>query len=257
MRARDVSASRIARAATLLAYSFFVSWLLQNGKISQIVHPRMSPWIELSGLLCLGLAFFQALRLDRPPRHADPPNFFVPIAFVIAMALVYVQAGPKAAGRFSGGDDSLVLESAIVSKRDRAAADASKAPLPRTLVFDDDRFYSLYNRVYDSPGEARGRRIVLRGFVDRPGGTKSDNVVLVARNLMWCCSADMAEIGFLARGPGVAGLKDGDWVQAMGTLDLIDWDMDGDGKPETVPFIEAEPIEKVDKGSTLSVVFPY
>ena len=67
-------------------------------------------------------------------------------------------------------------------------------------MFDDDRYYTLYNRVYDSPLEAKGRKIVLRGFVDRPSGTTTANVVLIARNMMWCCSADMAEIGFLRAG---------------------------------------------------------
>ena len=181
----------------------------------------------------------------------------MPIGFVIAMAFVYVQSGAITSGRFSGGDESLALESAIISKRDIAAAEASKGPLPRKLVFDDDRYYTLYNRVYDSPLEAKGRKIVLRGFVDRPSGTTTANVVLIARNMMWCCSADMAEIGFLARGPGISELEKSEWVEAWGTLNTIDWDMKGDGKLETVPFIDVDQVERVDKGSTSSVVFPF
>jgi uncharacterized repeat protein (TIGR03943 family) len=257
MRVKNISPSRVARILTLLVYSFFVSWLLQHGKLSQIVHPRMNPWIELSGLLCLALAFTQIFTIDHAPRHADPANFYIPIIFVIAMAFVYVQSGISVAGSVSSGDQSLALESAIFAKRDKVMADVSKGPLPENLVFDDDRYYTLYNRVYDAPAEAKGHKIVLRGFVDKPNGTATENALMIARNMMWCCSADMAEIGFLARGAGLTGFRKGDWVEARGTLNTIDWDMNGDGKQETVPFVEVERIEKVDKGSTSSVIFPF
>jgi uncharacterized repeat protein (TIGR03943 family) len=256
MKARGISPSRVARVATLLSFSFFVSWLAQKGKLSAIVHPRMNPWIELSGVICLALAFFQLLRLDRRPRRSDPSTFFVPITFVMAMTFVFVRSGTLAAGRFSAGDDSLAAANATILRRDNAASSASKGPLPKTIVFDDDRYWTLYNRLYDSPPEARGHKIVVQGFIDRPAGSPG-NVAIVGRNMMWCCSADMAVIGFLARGAEVGGLKESEWVEASGTLDEIDYDINGDGKAKKVPFIELDSVKRVDKGSTSGVIFPF
>ena len=253
---REASASRLARVVALLAYSLFVSWLAQGGKLSLIVHPRMNAWIELSGLLCLALAFVQIFKVYDRPRRPDPAGFFVPLAFTIAMTFVFVDSGALAAGPFSEGDASLAAESALIAKRDSGAAAAETGALPRTIVFDDDRYWPLYNRLYDSPYQAAGRKIVVQGFLSRPP-TRDGDLAIVARNLMWCCSADMAEIGFLVRGEGLRRLKDSDWVEASGTLSVIDYDIAGDGKPKTIPVIDLDRISPVEKGSSSKIIVPF
>jgi len=122
---REISGSRLARSLTFLTISFFISWLAGNGKLAKIVHPRMNLWIEGAGVLFLVLAFAQMLSLSKKPRHSDPLSFFIPIAYVLAITFIFVQSNTFSTSRFDQGDDSVAVENAIFSKRDKIAAQAS------------------------------------------------------------------------------------------------------------------------------------
>jgi putative membrane protein len=253
---REISATRLARSLTFLALSFFISWLAQNGRLSRLVHPRMNLWIEGAGVLFLVLAFVQMLRLSRKPKRSDPLNFFVPIAFVVAITFIFVTSGTLAPSDLAGGDDSLAVENAIITKRNNAASKASFEPLPATIQFDDDRYWTLYNRLYDDPAAATGHSVVIQGFFqhtkDMPPGT-----ALIARNLMWCCSADMSEIGLVAQGLDLDKLKNSTWVEASGHLSTISYDFSGSGKKSEIPLLVLDSLKIVDKGATSGVIFPF
>jgi uncharacterized repeat protein (TIGR03943 family) len=255
-KVRDISASRAARSAIFLALSFFISWLAETGKLAKIVHPRMNFWIEGAGLLFLVLAFAQMLWLSDRPKRPDPVSFFIPIAYVLAMAFIFVQSDAFSPGRLDAGDGSLAVENAIISNRNAVAAKASMGPLPSLIAFDDDRYWTLYNRLYDDPAAAVGHRVVIRGYFHRTGGFP-DDMALIGRNLMWCCSADMAGIGLVARSPIVHSLKESEWVEASGRLSTVDFDMNGTGKKTVVPLIVVDSLKPVDKGATSSIIFPY
>jgi uncharacterized repeat protein (TIGR03943 family) len=216
----------------------------------------MNLWIEGAGALFLVLAFAQMLLLSKKPRHSDPVSFFVPIAYVLAITFIFVQSNTFSPSRFDEGDDSVAVENAIFSKRDKIAAQASKGALPSTIAFDDDRYWTLYNRLYDVPSAAAGHQVVIQGFFHRTGGYPADTA-LIGRNLMWCCSADMSGIGLVARGQEVAGFKESDWVEASGRLSTIEFDMNGDGKKTTIPLIVIDSLKHVDKGATSSIIFPF
>jgi putative membrane protein len=255
-KVREISASRVARCLCFLVISFFISWLAQTGKLSKIVHPRMNLWIEASGLLFLVLAFVQIFRISERPRKPDPFSFYIPIFFVLAIAAIFVQAESFSPGRFESGGDFLAVENAVISKRDTAASEASKGPLPSVVRFDDDKYWTLYNRLYDEAPAAAGKRVVIQGFLCRKSGFP-EGTALIGRNLMWCCSADMGMIGLLARGPAVAGMKDSQWVEASGRLDTIRFDMNGDGKEAVVPIIVLDSLKSVDKGASSGIIFPF
>jgi putative membrane protein len=253
---REVSGSRLARSLLFLAISFFISWLAGNGKLAKIVHPRMNLWIEGAGGLFLVLAFFQMLWLSRKPKRPDPLSFFVPFAFVLAITFIFVQSNSFSLGQFDEGADSVAVENAILSKRNKIAAQTSKGALPSTVAFDDDRYWTLYNRLYDDPSAAIGHRVVIQGFFHRASGYPADTA-LIGRNLMWCCSADMSGIGLLARGSGIDGFEESEWVEASGRLSTTEFDMNGDGKNTVVPLIVFDSLKSIDKGATSSIIFPF
>jgi putative membrane protein len=255
-RFREISGSRLARSAIFLVLAFLISWLAQSGKLSKLVHPRMNLWIQGAGILFLILAFAQMLWLSRKPKRPDPVSFFIPIVYILAITLIFVQSNSFSPGRLDTGDDSLAAENAIISRRGKIAAKASMGPLPSVISFDDDRYWTLYNRLYDDPAAARGHRVVIRGFFHRAEKFPADTA-LVGRNLMWCCSADMSGIGLLARSPVVGGLKESEWVEASGRLDTIEFDMNGDGKKAVVPLIVVDSLKSVEKGATSSIIFPF
>ena len=54
---------------------------------------------------------------------------------------------------------------------------------------------------------------------------------------MWCCSADMGLIGFMATGGNMDSLPAGTWVEITGILDVMSFDVAKDGKAKPVPLI--------------------
>lgn len=255
-KVREISASRVARSAIFLLASFFISWLAENGKLPKIVNPRMNLWIQGAGVLFLVLAFAQMLKISDKPKRADPLSFFIPIAYVLAIVFVFVQSDAFSPGRFDGGEDSLAVQSAIISKRDRVAAKASMGQLPDSIVFDDDRYWTLYNRLYDDPAAAAGHKVVIQGFLHRATHFPP-STALIGRNLMWCCSADMAEIGLIAKDPLVDGLKESQWVEASGHLGTTEFDMNGLGKKVVIPILVLDSLKPADKGATSGIIFPF
>jgi putative membrane protein len=254
-KAREVSATRLARCLAFLGLSFFIAWLAGGDKLSRLVNPRMNPWIIGAGIGFLVLALVQMLRLPKRPIRGDPLTFFVPLAYVVAIVYIFVQDGASATGEAPARDDTLAIQSSFFDKRDRAADDASTKPLPQTIIFDDDLYWALYNRLYDEPAAAAGHRVVIQGFL-RKANTLPPGMVLIARNLMWCCSADMTEIGLVARGSLAAGIRASTWVEATGRLSTAELDADGDGKKSLVPCIELDSIRPVEKAAS-GVIFPF
>jgi TIGR03943 family protein len=253
---QDISASRVARCIAFLTISFSISWLAQGNRLASIVHPRMNLWIEVAGLLFLILAAVQMLRLPRKPGTADPLSFYVPIAFAIALVYLFIASGAFSSLASPASVDSLAVQNAIISKRDSAYAKASSEPLPDEINFDDDHYWALYNRLYDHPAEAAGHRVVLQGYFHRQGDYPA-STGLVARNLMWCCSADMSQIGLLAQGPGMDAFPEKAWVEVSGRLSTIHFDFGGTGKASDIPLILIDSIKAVDKGYTSGVIFPF
>jgi putative membrane protein len=253
---RDISASHLARCIAFLSLSFFISWLAQGGRLAKLVHPRMNLWIEAAGALFLVLAFVQMLFLARKPRQPDPIGFYVPIAFVIAIVFIFTTSSALIGSTSPVNFDSLAVQNAIISKRDKAEREASTGPLPAVLSFDDDHYWSLYNRLYDDPEAAAGHRVVIQGYFHRqqdyPAATG-----LVARNLMWCCSADMSQIGLLAQGEVTGAFGEKDWVEVTGRLSTLTFDFDGDGTASTIPIIIVDSARRVDKGYTSGIIFPF
>jgi uncharacterized repeat protein (TIGR03943 family) len=256
---REISPGRLCRALLLLAYSFFVSWLADKGRLSGLVHPRLQPWIIASGLIALVLAFTETLRLDRRPRRPDSLSVYYSLAF--AMALVAIYSGGGVAAQAAGLSSSLELSSfqSSLSKRQGAERRAEAGKLGGSIVFDDDSYWGLYNRLYDDPRAAAGKRVTIQGFVSRSaafGKGAPHGLILVSRKLMWCCSADMALIGLPAEGPAAYSLPEGAWIEATGTLEAADLDLQGRGERKTVPLIRLSAIRVVERSAS-TTIFPY
>ncbi len=261
----EMSPRRAARGLTYLSVSVFFAWLLATGKLHAIVHPRMTPWIAAAGLLFLVLAIYEALRPSSRSHSPDPLSFFYPFAYILAIAYIFVQAVTLQPGRLQTGPETLAMQSSSAGGEaggaaagqaagETPAADKAAAPLPSWIAPTDDDYWTLYNRLYDDPAAALGRRITVQGFVYRearfpPGST------LIGRNLMWCCSADMAIIGYFARSPSLDEIHDSSWVEVTGRLRTVGFDMDGSGTETPVPLIAVESVRSVERSAS-PTIFP-
>jgi putative membrane protein len=252
---KGISPSRLARTITFLILSFFIVWLIDTGKLNHIVHPRMTPWIMIAGLLFLVLAASELLRLTKGLRKPDPFSYFYPYIFILAIAYLFVQATTLKPSQFQASPEETAFKAAVISQRSSVIDKTETMPFTAWISMNDDTYWPIYNRLYDNPAAVLGKRITVQGFVYHDKALPP-KIVLIGRNLMWCCSADMSVIGFLVEEPRSPEFKDDTWVEVTGSLDTIRIDVSGNGEAVPVPLIKAVTIKQIAK-SVSSTIFPY
>jgi uncharacterized repeat protein (TIGR03943 family) len=213
------SASIIEGFLFIALAAFFLA-LLAGGGIAALVHPRMNVWICVAAAIAAAIGIALVFRRPSGPSAGSALLRALPLVSVMAAAGVYSSAGGAIPVNAMSAEEKAFR--AAVDGRDKAWKEASAGALPKTLDFGDDALYwPLYNRIYDDPEKAKGKRIRVAGFAYRDDGDPP-GTFLVARNLMWCCSADMTLIGFLVRYEGAQSIEKGRWVEVEGVLDAGD-----------------------------------
>jgi len=240
-----------------VALAAFFLVLLLGGGISALVHPRMNVWIGAAAAIA---ALIGVMRIFGPAPGASGGRSFLkalPLVAVMAAAGVYASIGSDSGG-YAPAQDMSPEEKAFrsaIDERERAWKDATEKELPKTLDFGNDALYwPLYNRVYDDLEKTKGKRIRVEGFAFRDSGYPP-GTFLVARNLMWCCSADMSLIGFLVRYDEADSLKNGQWVQVEGVLDIGDARAAG-ASDSMSPIIAEAQVRPVSREKS-NVIYPY
>jgi uncharacterized repeat protein (TIGR03943 family) len=255
MKALSPSFAAWRRAALFGFLSGLLAWLLLSGKIDLIAHPRMRPWVALAAICFLALAAFQFIRPRAGQKSGERLSHFYPLIFAAAIVLIFTASGGFASAASIPSSPEEQSFASTLRKRDEAVERASQKPLPPEIVFDDDAAYwALYNRIYDEPAAAAGKSVVVQGFVYR-GADFPPGSFLVSRNLMWCCSADMATIGFLVEASAKNLPPDNAWVEVRGRFRLDKQNIEGRG-PQSMPCIGAESVREVPRAYS-STIFPY
>ncbi|MEX2443886.1 MAG: TIGR03943 family protein [Alkalispirochaeta sp.] len=122
-------------------------------------------------------------------------------------------------------------------ERREAIAELARTAGPITI--DTDTFSRRVNLIWDDPGRFAGEEVRLTGFVYRRPDWPIDTFV-VARLSIWCCAADAAVVGLLARADRAATApSDGQWVELSGTLGVRDEFRAGSVAMENMPELTA------------------
>ena len=219
---KGISLERLIRSVLYLVFGSGCVGLVFSGKITAYLHPRMSVWILLAGIIFLALSAMEIARRRQPLAPSLPILGYYALLVVVVLVSQFPLIGPVAMSR---------LELPI------HISHAVKPPELDAIRPGDDEFWQVYNLLYDTPGYYAGREIILSGFICRELHFPN-HVALVGRNLMWCCSADMGLIGFLARGVELDSLASGEWVEVAGKLAVISYDVAKNGTSRPVPIIE-------------------
>lgn len=121
----------------------------------------------------------------------------------------------------------------------RRAAIAELADAQGPITIDTDTFSRRINLIWDDPERFVGEQVRLTGFVYRRPDWPVDTFV-VARLSIWCCAADAAVVGLLARADRAATApSDGQWVELSGTLGVRDEFRTGSVAMEHMPELTA------------------
>lgn len=265
MRPREAIAKgplpeRLTRALVLAAYGGFCLWLLISGKSNRIIHPRVAQGLAIAACIALLMAVAEFRARKRPRSSGGGITRYLAVFLAMGGALAFLRLDESASLDSRLSPEARAFSQAIqqgqgtLAKGSPPERGADQSDFANPIVLDDQNYWSLYNRIFDSPKEAQGKAIQVSGFTFRNPGL-SGAQVFVARNLMWCCAADMSVIGFPLRGNGCEGLSDGLWIRVRGHIDFRAEPWSGDEGDEPVPFVSVDGIDFPPRAES-TTIFP-
>lgn len=251
----------------LLGMILFLLYQMVSGKINYFVHPRYQKgiWIGIVLLATFVISMFNELRKGR--HNANLGQFGV---YFIPFVLVFFL------GSSSGAATNKVIAQTGTSSRDRViqtktqTEDVEEDVFPNTediltswdagmrsepeegdkslkyeregtgdIVFIDEDFYSSwYYDVYDYLEDFKGKRYQFLAQVYYTDELKEDEVLL-GRNIMICCAADLTGYGFVSK-KGDYDLKEYEFVMVTTTID--EYEFNG----RIIPYLTDTVIEEAE-----------
>lgn len=205
----------------LLGFSgaFLKSWA--TGSIRHYLNPRLYPFVLFAGLafllMALPLLFRLLVRGRGLPGHGRP-RLLPYLLFLVPILLMLVKPETAAAPQSAQLSGTQIAGLPVL---DRTAADKGSFRLPDGPIrVEDGNYMALYSELWAHPEKYKGRAVECVGYVSKDGNGLPRNEFLAARDMMWCCAADLVTVGYLCRTEEAAALPEKSWVKISGTLDV-------------------------------------
>jgi len=181
-------------------------------------------FVELTGVARSLRRTLMRTKKDPPSRHGHTDHHDRPRLWPLLLPFLLVPSALlSSTGSIAGNKPFVVApgtDPAPTTIED--ALDEALAPDPESFAehgvteFTMENFADLTAIAFGDPEFVQGRRVRLTGFVYRQEGWPETDFV-VGRLSIWCCLADAALVGLLARGTEVAPERDR-WVEIEGVL---------------------------------------
>ena len=195
----------------IASYAVLITAVLISNRISALFHPRNYPFFLSALFFLLLMLYRQCCNMANPDKHINLNYslliFLIPL---ISSFSVFV---------FSRNNiTSLVRSQNSISPNSAAGKKDTGLTIPGKIIMTDDNYFEIYNEISSDLENLTGRKIEVSGYVFREKNYKKTELV-VARDLMWCCAADIAVIGFYCEVENPDYFKKNDWVKVSGVLD--------------------------------------
>lgn len=206
----------------LLCLGGFLAALSRSGLYWYFLNPRFSGLTLTAGtLLCLcGLAL--ALRpAPGPSSTARLWRQAVLLAFLSLAAMAWEQAAREPFDTGEAGEVPRAFSAPLPPPEEEVPADP--APVLDGETYTRLNLAELYIML-DKGRKDHPPRFALRAQVLRSPELDARGHVLLRRVAVVCCLADSLDLRFLARGAeheSLDGLRDGDWVEVFGRLEVL------------------------------------
>ncbi|MFN2311978.1 MAG: TIGR03943 family protein [Spirochaetia bacterium] len=178
---------------------------------------------------------------DLPPETAPSPNDVAPAGAGAASGIA-TGAGNGADGTTGAATGEGELAKYLTAE----LYAASELPAIGRIEFDDRSYYTYYNEIYDAMESMVGREIRVTGFVHREehlGG----NQFIVARMMLWCCTADAMMLGFHGSYDQGRIPPENTWVDVTGTLEVASYHNPHTRGDYSIPSIRVSSIAPADE----------
>jgi putative membrane protein len=270
----------IIRLILCFALALLLLHLLITGEISLYVNPRLKWLSGVSFLILITLGVIQLQNIRGQELHRIKSwgylALFLPIAmylFVPPGALdasmaakkgLYNPAMAKPSGNRLASSGATPAGGSVPAPTSGPATqdaqiidseDPYKKMIPRfknmpVIVPTEKTYGDILNTLHLYPKEFVGKQIRVIGFVYRDSTLKKHQFV-VGRYSVSCCVADASVVGFLTQYEKDRHLKNGQWVEVSGTLDVTRLDED------TFPVIHLRKYKTVAAPKDPYIYFTY
>jgi putative membrane protein len=225
----------IVKAVVLVGLTIYFIYNIISGNLANYINDRFV-WLSYVAVLLFGIlsavTVAGLLRGDYNNRTSDHTSIGMMTIFIMALPLILgtlVPSQPLGADAVRG---NVALRAATFD----VATVASKDPLDRTVL----DWVNLFAQPNISASEYDGQVADFVGFVLTEPGFPDDHVMVV-RNIVSCCVADLSGIGVPVYWPQAATLQDDQWVRITGTFEA------GVFRDTKTPILQAEAVEMVEQ----------
>jgi putative membrane protein len=258
------------RVGICLGLAVLLVQLIITGELSLFVNPRFTWLIVASVLILVLLGLVQLWNMKGSELHRIGAWGYLVLLLPMAMYLLIPPKALDASIASKKGVSYLSAKSVNEQQQKKSApssaSDTNADPLavpedpykkfiPQlqrepVIHLSQETYADYYNTLNFYPQQFKGKKIKLKGFVYRDD-TMKKNQLVVGRFSVTCCTADAIVIGFLTEGAKTATLKDNDWVEVTGSLDVGMYD------GVDMPVIKLEAVEKVKPLKDPYIYFTY
>ena len=224
----------------IASYTALITAVLFSEKISKLFHPRNYPFF-LAALFLLMLMFYRQICSLTDKNKFGSFNLSILIFLIplITSAAVFIFSD-------TGITELVRNQSSIYPNSVSAGKKTEKRDLNlNNIIMTDENYFEIYNQISDNLDNFTGKEIEVSGYVFREKHYKKTEIV-IARDLMWCCAADIAVIGFYAETEDAENFKENEWIKVKGKLDKHMYHNEDINRDYYIASIKTESTEKTD-----------
>jgi len=210
---KKTAVSELLWLLSLIMYLIIIFYMIDSKKIYTLFHPRIFIFIimEVSFLVLLIFLQFQHVFTFKTERNLNKSVviFFIPVLFFFAV----VNNDRNDMAELINRNNRFIPPGRVNETEKHNEQEA----IPDSLVLDEYNYYHEYNKIYDNIQKYTGIKIKTDGYIYRENSF-TETMFVIANDLMWCCAADMAVIGFYCEHENALDLETGKWYEITGTL---------------------------------------
>jgi putative membrane protein len=248
---KKIAASELLWLLSLIIYMLIIFYMVDSKKIYALFHPRIFIFMimEVSFLVLLIYLQFQHVFIYKSERdlNISVVIFFMPVLLFFAVV--------------NNGRDDMV---GLINRNNRFIPPGrgnetekhnEQEVIPDFLVLDEYNYYREYNKIYDNIEKYTGVKIQTDGYIYREDSFTETRFV-IANDLMWCCAADMAVIGFYCDYENAPDLVTDKWYAITGTLEKSLYMNPAAGKETEYPVIRVIQYREIPRPD-FRIIYPY
>ncbi len=157
--------------------------------------------------------------------------------------------------RSFGAVASEILPGTTLPDAASPVADGKIGNNSQVLYLASENYFREYNRIYDSINDYTGTVIETEGYIYRENEFEK-NLFVLAQNLMWCCAADIAIVGFYCESEKAENFETDSWYRVRGVIEKAVYFNPSAGQESEYPVIIVNEYRKIEEPD-FPVVFPY